>query len=288
MYKQLKTLQPSRALPRPALATVQRHASWLRLAAQRTLKRRNAPLHREMFLVEGVVATRSGRGGAEKLDAAALGGYSLNSCVAEANEISTVTPAALIVVDLASIRSVLNGAAPTAPAVGDVDDWMGALLQGPIMRWFSPGAWARVLRVGKPRNFRAGDRILRQGEVSGHVFVVAQGAARSASAHYPPGAFFGEESALGLRPAAEEVVMEDDGVVVCFKRADVVAMAADYSPPRMNPPPRRLDLDNLPAAEEQRLLTTLDPVPPIAVRASDPARRLRVAASLMRRGFTVV
>ncbi len=287
MLDQLKTLQPFRALEQPALATVERHASWLRLPANRSLKRRAQPFVREMFLIEGTVAARRGEG-IERLHAGALEGQSLNRRIADASEISTVTSVALIAVDLEPIRFLLNGAAASGPAVGGIDDWMHALLQGPIMRWFAPGAWARVLRVGKVREVRRGQRIVTSGEICAHVFVVADGVAKSASTQYPPGGFFGEESALGQRPADEDVVMETDGAIVCFERADVVAMAADYDPPRMTPSPRRLDLDLIPADQEEDALATLDPLPPVAVRASDPARRLRVSAKLMRRGFTVV
>lgn len=287
MLDQLKTLQPFHALEQPALATVERHASWLRLPPNRALKRRAQPFGREMFLIDGTVAARRGDG-IERLHAGVLDGQSLNRAIADASEVSTVTSVALIAVDLEPIRFLLNDDAASGPSVGGIDQWMHALLQGPIMRWFAPGAWARVLRVGTVRAVGSGERIVCRGEICAHVFVVADGLARSGSIHYPPGGFFGEESALGQCPAGADVVMETAGTIVCFQRADVVAMAADYDPPRMNPPPRRLDLDIIPADQEATALASLDPQPPIAVRASDPARRLRVAARLMRRGFTVV
>ena len=287
MLEQLKTLQPFRDLEQTALATVAHHASWLRLPANRALKRRTQPFGREMFLMEGTVAARRGDG-IERLHARALEGQSLNRRIADATEISTVTSVSLIAVYLEPIRFLLNSSVPSGPAVGGVDDWMHALLQGPIMRWFSPRAWARVLRAGKLRKVRPGERIIARGEICAHVFVVVDGLAKSASTQYPPGDFFGEESALGQCPATEDIVMETEGTIVCFECADVVAMAADYDPPRMDPPPRRLDLDLIPAEQEESALAALDPLSPIAVRASDPARRLRVAADLMRRGFTVV
>ena len=287
MLDQLKTLQPFFSLEQSALATVARHASWLRLPANRALKRRSQPFGREMFLIEGTVAARRGDG-IERLHATALGGQSLNRHTNDASEISTVTSVALIVVDLDPIRFLLDDDQACGPAVGGVDGWMHALLQGPIMHWFSPSSWARVLRTGKPRKVRRGERIIARGELCTHVFVVTDGLAKGADVQYPPGAFFGEQSALGQCAAVEDVVMETEGTIVCFERADVVAMAADYDPPRMDPPPRRLDLDQIPAAQEQVALAALTPLPPVAVRASDPARRLRVAAELMRRGVTVV
>ena len=288
MQDQLKNLPPFRSLDPLALEAVERHASRLQLPARRWLKRRGQSLGREMFLVEGRLAARRGAA-IERLDPT-LAGASINIRAAEATEIYTVTNATLIAVDLKPIRALLNGNghAKGEPMVGSIDDWMQALLQGPIMRWFSPDAWAKVLRVGKLRQVRKGDRIVERGAVSRHVFVVAQGIAEIAGARYAPGAFFGEESALGQCPADANAVMATDGVLVCFDREDVVQLAACYDPPQTDPPPRRLDLDAIPPHREGEVLAALPPCPPIAVRSSDPARRLRVAARLMRRGYMVV
>ena len=288
MLDQLKTLQPFRSLDPLGLEAVGRHASRLQLPAHRWLKRRGQNLSREMFLVEGRLAARRGAA-VERLDPLPSSA-SINVRAADATEIYTVTAATLIAVDLDPIQGLLNGNAEAAdsPTVASIDDWMQALLRGPIMRWFSPDAWAKVLRVGKLRQVRKGDRVVEQGEVSGHVFVVAQGVAESAGGRYLPGGFFGEESALGKSPAGADVVMATDGALVCFARDDVVDLAANYDPPRTDPPPRRLDLDTIPMQREDEVLATLAPCPPIAVRCCDPARRLRVAARLMRRGYTVV
>lgn len=288
MQDQLKNLPPFRSLDPLALEAVERHASRLQLPARRWLKRRGQSLGREMFLVEGRLAARRGAA-IERLDPT-LAGASINIRAAEATEIYTVTNATLIAVDLKPIRALLNGNGSTngEPTVGSIDDWMQALLQGPIMRWFSPDAWAKVLRVGKLRQVRKGDRIVERGAVSRHVFVVAQGIAEIAGARYAPGAFFGEESALGQCPADANATMATDGVLVCFDREDVVQLAACYDPPQTDPPPRRLDLDAIPTHREGEVLAALPPCPPIAVRSSDPARRLRVAARLMRRGYMVV
>lgn len=288
MQDQLKNLPPFRALDPLALEAVERHASRLQLPARRWLKRRGQSLGREMFLIEGRLAARRGAA-IERLDPARTGA-SINIRAAEATEIYTVTTATLIAVDLKPIRGLLNGAGEVngEPTVGCIDDWMQALLQGPIMRWFSPDAWARVLRVGKLRQVRRGERIVMRGTVSRHVFVVAQGIAEIAGERYAAGAFFGEESALGQCPAEVDATMATDGLLVCFAREDVVQLAACYDPPHTDPPPRRLDLDAIPMEREGDLLAALPPNPPIAVRSSDPARRLRVAARLMRRGYTVV
>ena len=103
-----------------------------------------------------------------------------------------------------------------------------------------------------------------------------------------PGDFFGEESTLSQQPARCDVTMTQDGALVCFARGDLLALAANYEPPRLSPPPRRIDLDGIAPAQESSLLATLTPGPALAVRCSDPARRLTVATRLMRQGFHVV
>ncbi len=287
MLDELKNLQPFHSLAPSALATVASHANRLRLPAKRWLLRRGQSLGRDLFLLRGIVAAHR-NSGVERIDAGATEGRSLNVCAADATEISTITEADVIAIDLASIRYLLDSDAVPAPAVSSVDDWMHALLQGPVMQWFSPSAWARVLRVGKTRTVRRGERIVARDEICEHVFVVAEGIAASAGERFLPGDFFGEQSALMQHPALHDAAMETDGTLVCFHRADIFALAAEYDPPRTDPPPRRFDLDDVPMHREEEVLATLDPLPSIAVRGSDPVRRLAVAAKLMRRGFTVV
>lgn len=292
MRDALKQLAPFRALDGAALAAVERHARQLRLPAGRWLLRGGGRLSREMFLLRGTVAARR-NGSVEQLDAAKLGGASMNGWAAGASDISTLTEVDLLSVELASIRFLLDDAAAEEgrmprPEVAGVDDWMHMLLQGPVMRWFPPDAWARVLRAGRLREARQGERVLARGEIAASVFVVARGVAEAAGREFPPGDFFGEESALGRRPSAEDVRMRTDGALVCFARANLLELAANYAPPRMTPPPRRLDLDAVPPAAEETAIADLDAGLAVAVRGSDAARRLMVATRLMRRGFHVV
>lgn len=287
MLEELKALKPFASLDRAALATVERHASWLRLPPQRWLLRRGQTLSREMFLVDGTVAAQRD-GGIERLNASATDGLSLNVRAADADEIITATTVQLIAVDLRPIRALLQGASAAPPAVAGVSDWMQTLLRGPVMRWFSPSAWARVLRAGRIRQVRQGERIVRRGEVCSQVFVVTEGVALRDGERLGVGQFFGEESALGRLPSRHEVVMASDGALACFQRADLVELAADYDPPRLNPPPRRIDLDAIPTEVEEAAFDALDLDAAIAVRCSDPARRLMVATRLMRRGYRVV
>lgn len=287
MREILKQLAPFRALDDTALATVERHARLLRLPAGRWLLRGGARLSRELFLLRGTVAAGRGRV-VEQLDAAALGAESLNAWAAGARDLSTRTSVELLSVDLGPIRFLLEDAAAGRPEVTGLEDWIHVLLQGPVMRWFSPGAWARVLRAGQVREVARGERVLARGEVSPGVFVVARGVAEAASRRFEPGDFFGEESALGRRPVGQDVSMRADGAVVCFARADLVELAANYAPPRVEPAPLRLDLDAVPAEREAATVAGLDPQRVVAVRGTDPARRLMVATRLMRRGFHVV
>lgn len=292
MREALKKLAPFRLLGDGALAVVERHAHRLRLPAQRWLLRGGGRLSREMFLLRGTVAARRD-GVVEQRNAAALGGESMNGWAMGASDLSTLTEVELVSVELAPIRLLLADAAAAGgvaprPEVAGVDDWMHVLLHGPVMRWFSPGAWARVLRAGRLREAKRGERLLAKGEVAAGVFVVASGMAEAPDRQFRPGDFFGEESALGRCPAAEDVCMRTDGAVVCFARADLVELASNYAPPRMDPPPRRLDLDAVPAEREETAIADLDAGLPVAVRCSDVARRLMVATRLMRRGFHVV
>ena len=287
MIDELKTFEPFRTLDRAALSTVARHADRLRLPEQRTLRRRGQRLARELFLVHGVVAVSSGTGTA-RLSARSCEGRSLNSHAPDDAEISTVTAAEMIAVDLSSIRHLLDGGDEVStPEVASIDDWMHALLQGPVMRWFPPTVWARLLRTGTIRRMVAGERVLACGEVAENVFVVAHGSVRFAGERLTTGEFFAEESAMMRRPVADDAVMETDGAIVCFARADILELMVEYDAPRADPP-QRLDLDDVDGQAEDTLLDTLDPRAPVALRGGDPARRLVVAAKLMREGITVV
>lgn len=287
MRAALRTLRPFRSLDDPALATIERHAQQLRLPPRRWLLRRGHRLTRELFLLQGTLTARRDHG-FEQLRADALAGESLNAWAAGATEITTATVALLISIAPEAIRALPGESRRGDPEVDRVDDWMDALLRGPVMRWFSPGAWARVLRAGRLRDATQGERIVRRGELCDSVFVVAEGVVESGSERLGPGDFFGDESTLGRRPAASDARMITAGRLVCFTRANLVALAADYVPPRIEPPPRRIDLDDLSPECEDQALTTLRNDRAIAVRGTDPARRLMVATRLMRRGFHVV
>ena len=110
------------------------------------------------------------------------------------------------------------------------------------MRWFPPTVWARLLRTGTLKRWSAGERILARGAISDGVFVVAQGSVRFAGNRLSSGEFFAEESALMQCPVADDAVMETDGAVVCFARADILELLAEYDAPRTDSP-QRLDLD---------------------------------------------
>ena len=287
MIDELRTFEPFRFLDRGALATVARHANRLRLPEQRTVRRRGQRLARELFLVAGVVAVHGGTGVA-RVSAGSTEGRSLDVCAPDDAEISTVTAVEMIAVDLSSIRHLLDGGDEvSSPEVASVDDWMDALLQGPVLRWFPPTVWARLLRTGTLKRLSAGERIVARGSISDGVFVVAQGFVRFAGNHLSRGEFFAEESALMQCPADDDAVMETDGAVVCFARADIFELLAEYDAPRTDSP-QRLDLDESESQAGETLLASLDPQAPVALRGGDPARRLVVAAKLMRRGITVV
>ena len=288
MIDELRTFEPFRFLDDGALAAVARHADRLRLPEQRTVRRRGQRLARELFLVEGVVLVRGGAGGV-RVSARSAAGRSLNDHAPDDAEISTATAVEMIAVDLSSIGHLLDrGHGDSSPEVAGVDGWMDALLQGPVMRWFPPTVWARLLRTGTLKRLSAGERILARGAISDGVFVVAEGCVRFAGDRLSRGEFFAEESALMQCPLADDAVMETDGVVVCFSRADIFELLAEYDAPRTDSP-QRLDLDELESEAGETLLASLDTSKRLfALRGGDPARRLVVAAKLMREGITVV
>ena len=287
MLDELRTFKPFQSLNPATLAAVRQHADRLRLPEQRWLRRRGQPLTRALFLVEGTVAV-PGANGVRRVTAGETGGESINDFVGDGVEISTVTTVEVIAVDLARVRPLLEGRGLSAtPEVSAVDEWMHALLEGPVMRWFPPRTWARLLRAGEARRVRQGDLVVAKGETSGHIMVVGSGTAASGDARFGPGDFFAEESALTKLPAAADVVMETDGVVVAFAVRDVLGLIGEYAAPDVDPP-QRLDLDAVPTAREEDVVAGLAPDSPVAVRGADAGRRLVMAARLMRRGFTVV
>ena len=251
------------------------------------VRRRGQPLPRELFLVDGAVVVRTA-GGTRRITAKDTRGESLNSVAGDAAEISTATAVDMIGVDLAAVRHLLEGAPrASTPVVSAVDPWMLALLEGPVMRWFPPAVWARLLRSGQPRNVRQGELVLARGEVAACVFVVGEGVAASATTQFGPGDFFAEESALTKCPATVDVVMTTDGVLVSFPPRDILDLANAYDAPVADPP-QRLDLDQVAGTGNDDLLAGLVPQTPVALRGGDAGRRLVVAAELMRRGFAVV
>ena len=287
MLDLLRTFRPFENLSPATVAAIEPHADRLRLPERRWLRRRGQPLTRDLFLVDGTVSVR-GPSGEQRVTARQTGGASLNDFAGDEVEIVTVTAVEVIAVDLASVSPILEGqGVPATPEVFAVDEWMHALLEGPVMRWFPPRTWARLLRAGEARRHRQGDLVVAKGDTPEHIMVVGSGTAASGDARFGPGDFFAEESALTKLPAAADVVMETDGVVVSFPARDVLELIREYDAPDVDPP-RRLDLDTVSAAREEEALAGFSPGSAVAVRGGDAARRLVVAAKLMRRGFAVV
>ena len=278
MLEQLRTFQRFRSLDSAALAAVERHADRLRLPEQRWLRRRGQPLTRELFLVDGTVAVRDGNN-LRRISARQTRGESLNDLIGEGAEISTASAVEVIAVDLASVQPLLE--------VSAVDGWIDAFLEGPVMKWFPPRTWARLLRAGEARRVRQGDLVVAKGETSAHIFVVGEGTARSRERRFGAGDFFAEESALMGIPATADILMETDGVLFAFAPRDVLALIGEYDAQAPDPP-QRVDLDSVSPAREDEVLGGLTPDSPVALRGGDAGRRLVVAARLTRQGYAVV
>ncbi|MCY3838378.1 MAG: hypothetical protein OXH09_07015 [Gammaproteobacteria bacterium] len=172
MIEMLRTFKPFHSLSPAVLAAVEQHADRLRLPEQRWLRRRGQPPTRALFLVDGAVAL-SGPNGVQRITARETGGESLDDLAGEGVEISTATTVDVIAVDLARVRPLLEGRAlASSPEISAVDEWIHALLEGPVMRWFPPRSWARLLRAGEARRVRQGDLVVAKGETSEHILVV--------------------------------------------------------------------------------------------------------------------
>ncbi|MDE0420378.1 MAG: cyclic nucleotide-binding domain-containing protein [Gammaproteobacteria bacterium] len=287
MLDQLRTFRLFQSLSPASLAAVERHAGRLRLPEQRWLRRRGQPLTRELFLLDGAVAVHDATG-VNRITPRDVGAESLNAFVSDTAEMSTASAVDVVAVDLAPIRSVLaSGTTASTPVVSTVDAWMHALLEGPVMRWFPPTAWARVLRAGKPHGYRQGELILAAGEVAAGVFVVGEGVAAMGEQRFGPGDFFAEQSALMQLPLPRDAIMTTDGVVIAFATRDILDLADEYQAPRLDPA-QQLDLDSVPAVREDDALAGLAPGTPVTLCGGDAGRRLVVAARLMREGFAVV
>lgn len=287
MLEQLRTFRLFRSLSPSSLAAVERHAGRLRLPEQRWLRRRGQPLTRELFLVDGTVAVHEARG-VNRITPDDTGGESLNSFVSDAAEMSTATAVDVIAVDLAPIRAILDSrSTASTPVVSTVDAWIHTLLEGPVMRWFPPTAWARVLRAGEPHRFRRGELIMAAGQVADGVFVVGEGVATMGDKRFGPGDFFAEESALMCVPTPHDAIMATDGVVIAFATRDILDLVDEYEAPRLEPA-QHLDLDRIPATQEDAVLAGLASGTPVSLSGGDAGRRLVVAARLMREGFAVV
>lgn len=287
MLEQLKNFRRFQSLKPATLAAIEQNADRLRLPERRLLQRPGQPATRELFLVDGAVAIRRADG-LQRIAAQETGGESLNELAGDQAEISTATSVDVIAVDLAAVRAILeNPGSSSGPDVSAVDGWIHALLDGPVMRWFPPRTWARLLRAGEPRAVRQGDLVVAAGEMIDSILVVGEGTACGGGRRFGPGDFFAEAPALTSCPAADDIVMESDGVLVAFASRDVLELIGEYQAPDTDPP-QRLDLDRVSAVREEEALSGLIAGSPVALRGTDAGRRLVIAARLMREGFTVV
>ena len=156
MLELLRTFRRFQNLSPATLAAVEPHADRLRLPERRWLRRRGQPLTRDLFLVDGTVSVRRASG-EQRVTARQTGGESLNDFAGNDVEILTATAVEVIAVDLARVRPFLEGrGVAAAPEVSGVDEWIHTLLEGPVMRWFPPRTWARLLRAGEARRVRQG------------------------------------------------------------------------------------------------------------------------------------
>lgn len=284
MREVLKTFQPFRNLDAGAMEALAAQARLVRLPPGRTLMRAGQKTTRDLYLYSGTVSIRHA-GRARRLDAAearerALGAH-------PADEILTVTAVEAVAVDRAAVRALSGHAPPPAPETGAPDAWIPDFLSGPVMRWFSPGTWAWVVRAGEVRELDPGDRLFVRGQVPDELFVVVRGAAECGGERFKPGDAIGADRALTRTPLDADAVVTAAGVFLRFSRDSLLELIDDYRPPDADAPVSRLDLDTIPPAEEAAAIAGLDRNRVICVRGADRNRRAAVASKLMQEGFVV-
>lgn len=108
---------------------------------------------------------------------------------------------------------------------------MNALVDVDVFQDFTPDGLTRLAALGRPRLFRAGDVLLRQGEVSGVMYVIVRGRVRRERSHISlsepaeilelgPRESVGELGVLDLMPWPENVVaLEDTDTIELSARA---------------------------------------------------------------------
>ena len=118
-------------------------------------------------------------------------------------------------------RSLPPGMARPTAADGGRDARMTALADVNVFQDFTPEGLERLAARGRPRRFRAGEPLLRQGEAGGAMHVIVRGRVRKERSHpdlseptevleLGPGESVGELGVLDLAPSPETATAVED------------------------------------------------------------------------------
>lgn len=291
MQEQLATLEPFRDLDAPALDELARRARLVRVSKKRWLARAGGATNSRLFLLSGTVEHHRDGRMLRTITAKGLGSRQGSKnppreLVREDGDDAFLARTDVEVILVDEPRAPAR--APGMPTRTEVPAWMQQLLAGPVMQWFSPLAWAKLLRAGRIGDVAKGTRIIGRDDVAQLVFVVVEGAVSTDTTRYKPGDFFGETSLLTARPFGEDAVMAEDGALMRIPGAAIRELAGSYLVPDAAGETVELDLGSLSPQQEDAAIAALTPGATVAPRGGDADRLAAITAKLLRRGLRVV
>jgi CRP-like cAMP-binding protein len=138
-------------------------------------------------------------------------------------------------------RQVLEEVARMAAFTGNIRNYPAVVPPLAIFSTLEPAAFARFLGMMRLRRFRAGDEVVRQGEVGNELFFIARGEVRVVRragrpdgaaeetflARLGPGSLFGEMALISAEPRGASVVCEESCDLLQLTREQVEQAAAE-------------------------------------------------------------
>ncbi len=224
----LSRFEPFHAVPLPALRLLARSVRWLQVPAGRYLVRPGRVLSDTLYLCEGRIRVLDGghtgvvEGGSRRARRPVYPGAQL---------LTTLTASRFAAVPTAAVERMRghpagpsraadpahpdpelgSGLLPALPRVTTTpSSWQARFLSSPLLQHLRPADWQRLLRSLTPREFAAGEPVLRRGEPARCCYVLQRGRVEvwtvmgAAAARLDAGALFGEDALVtgGTRNAS--------------------------------------------------------------------------------------
>jgi CRP-like cAMP-binding protein len=309
----LARFAPFDRLEYSALTTLARHCRVLTLPAGRLLVRPGTRVHGNYYLVAGRLAIETSAGRAPSMieagSPAARQPLQLSGAIGAV--LRTLTPVRALWVDVERVGFLLEQSTGGGYDVAELPqlsggDWLRILLGSVLGRALPARELTLLLARGRPIVVAAAQRIVSSGEPGDAFYVIEAGRARVSQAGHMraelgPGACFGEESLLGVRPRNADVTMAEAGRLLCFDAAafDALVRPAVVAVQRGNARgagPRRagrrlaetvLDLDRPPwrDGDWRALIAGLPAAPRYRVQGGTAAQRCHAAYLLATGGL---